>query len=48
MTYAEYLNFYHLENTEDNRENWLYNDWHHGRAYLYNGTFYSTSTGEKI
>ena len=48
MKYNSYLKFYGLENTEENRENWLYNEWHHGRAYMYDGKFYSTETGEEI
>lgn len=48
MKYAEYLKFYGLADTEENREDWLYNEWHHGRAYMYEGEFYSTYTGKKI
>ena len=48
MKYADYLSFYNLEDTEENHENWLYNEWHHGRAYKYENKFFSTTTGEEI
>lgn len=48
MTYAAYLKFYGLENTAENRENWLYNEWHHDRVYMYQGKFFSTMTGKEV
>lgn len=48
MKYADYLKFYGLADTEESHEDWLYNEWHHGRAYMYEGEFFSTSTGDKL
>jgi hypothetical protein len=48
MKYADYLKFYGLADTEESHEDWLHNEWHHGRAYMYEGQFYSTTTGEKL
>ena len=48
MSYEAYLDFYGLENSEETRQDWLYNEWHHGRAYKFEGEFYSTETGEKL
>lgn len=48
MTYAAYLKFYGLKDTKDNREAWLESEWHKGRAYKYDGEYYSTATGKKL
>ena len=48
MTYTTYLKFYGLEKNKQTRENWLFNEWLHGRVYQYNGKFFSTTTGEEI
>lgn len=48
MTYNQYIKFYGLERSKETREDWLYNEWNHGRVYRYNGEFYSVATGKKV
>lgn len=48
MTYKAYLVFYNLEANAETREDWLYNEWHHGRIYMQDGKFYSTETGKEV
>ena len=48
MTYTEYIKFYGLDETKETYINWLYNEWHHGRAYHFEGEFYRMGTGEKL
>ena len=48
MTYKTYLEFYGLTDNAENHESWLYNEWHHGRLYMYNGEFYNTYTNKKV
>lgn len=48
MTYPEYIKFYGLEETEATREDWIHNEWNHGRVYQHKGEFFSTTTGKKV
>lgn len=48
MTYTAYLRFYALTDNKSTREDWLYNEWIHGRVYQYEGKFYSVKTGEEV
>lgn len=48
MTYKQYIKFYGLSDSKQTREDWIYNEWNHGRVYQYNGEFYSTTTGKKV
>ena len=48
MSYTAYLKFYKLADSKQTREDWLFNEWQHGRVYQYNGEFFSTTTTEKI
>lgn len=48
MTYASYLKFYGLTESEATREDWLYNEWNHGRVYMYEGKFFSTANGKEV
>ena len=48
MSYNAYLKYYNLKDTEENRENWLYNEWSHGRTYMHEGKFYSVETGKEV
>ena len=48
MTYNTYLKFYGLKDTAENRENWLYSEWRHGRVYKYEDKFFSVETGKEI
>ena len=48
MNYDEYLAFYRLPRSKATHNDWLYNEWHHGRAYQHEGEFYSVGTGEKL
>lgn len=48
MNYPEYLQFYDLPETPESHDDWLYNEWRHGRAHLYDGVFYRMGTGENL
>ena len=48
MKYESYLKFYGLEDTEESREDWLHNEWSHGRVYRSSGKFYSVETGKEV
>ena len=48
MKYSEYMRFYGLKDTTENRENWLASEWSKGRLYLQDGEYYDTETGEKV
>lgn len=48
MTYKNYLEFYNLTENEETHKDWLYNEWRKGNVYLYEGKFYSTTTGKEV
>lgn len=48
MEYTEYLKFYGLADTAENRENWLASEWSKGRLYMQDGEYYCTATGKKV
>lgn len=48
MNYNEYLAFYRVPRSKATHNDWLYHEWYHGRAYQYEGEFYSVVTGEKL
>lgn len=48
MTYQEYLKFYGLQESKETHDDWLYNEWHLGRAYQFEGEFYRMGTNEKL
>lgn len=48
MNYNEYLAFYGLPCSMATHNDWLYNEWYHGRAYQHEGEFYSIVTGENL
>ena len=48
MNYNEHLAFYQVPRSKKTHDDWLYNEWYHGRAYQDEGEFYCVVTGEKI